>query len=291
MNIWFVAHPHIEPTALGKRVCYWNISKTHRRKLMRSKDAHYLASDDLKQKNEGDIYFAGEWECCSFYEKNKFYSHKSFFKNIHEPIFTEMDSFHRIINTDPFVLGKKFYYVCCGKKKGMQPGDIVIFGRTKGGLINLVVDTIMVLEGKVNRFDNQQVFFPSGYYETTLSKMPLDEEIWVGQMYEDNKEMFSFVPCKNNSDFFCPIIQVSYNGYYLHGGSGANHLTIPNYIEFKKVYDKIVSDIGKTHDLGVYMPMPIYNPIHILKSPEDYDYRDYYEKNTHETVKLSEIIK
>lgn len=291
-NIWFVSHPHVEPTYMIKDLCPWNISGNHKRKLICSDGAHYLDNYKSTEK-DGIIYFTGEWECCSFFEKNRHFKSGSTFKNVHEPIFTELDSQSSILNTDPFVLGKKFYYVCCGKNSKMNAGDIVIFGTTKKGFPNkLHVDTVLVLEGKVNRFDNQQCFFPSGYNEVTLSKVSLHEDIWVGQMYEDDQDLFSFVPCKMDSNFSCPIIEINYKGKYLHGGQATNHLSIPDESDFMDLYEKIIGDIiSQNYKLGVYMPMPKFNSIIAPKSPEDYDYKDYYNLDTHRSVELSEIFK
>lgn len=108
-NIWFVTHPHQEPTILSKKTCPWNISDKHKRKLIESEHSQYITSINGNI-HTGTIYFAGEWGCCSFYRKNLI---KSRFKNIHNPIFTELDFIPHVQNTDPFVLGKKFYYTYC----------------------------------------------------------------------------------------------------------------------------------------------------------------------------------
>lgn len=286
-NIWFVSHPHVEPTILGKKVCPWNMTTRHKRKLIECEHSQFIRSID-DEINTDTIYFAGEWECCSYYRKNNL---KSWFKNIHNPIFTELDSFHCVSNTDPFVLGKKFYYTCCGIKKGMKAGDMVIFGSSTGPQNTILkVDTVLIIEGVVNRFENQQVFFPSGYNEVTLSKMPLQKDVFIGQMYEDNRQIFSFVACRTDSAFDFPQIMVSHGGIYLHGGSNSNHLEV-DHATFKKIYNQIIDDIiAQGFYLGVYMPMPIFDPLQVAKSPEDYDYSNYYGRLTHKTTLLKDIF-
>ncbi len=288
-RIWFVSHPDQEPKILSKKICPWNVSSQHKRKLIESKEAHYITTIGGPM-CKGTIYFAGEWECCSFFTRNSFST--SVFKNIHIPIFTELDSHSKVLNTDPFVLGKKFYYVCCKKRAKMKAGDMVIFGRSSGvNNSSLHVDTVLIIEGKVNRFYNQQVFFPSGYNEVTLSKMPLNEEVIVGQMYEDNKDVFSFVPCRTDSDFKFPIITVQHNGVDLHGGRQSNCLSV-NDTDFMVIYSKLMNDIiSQGYYLGVFMPMPIFNARFAPKSPEDYDYNEYYGRSSHMSVPLADILR
>ena len=173
----------------------------------------------------------------------------------------------------------------------MKAGDMVIFGSSKGPKnTKLNVDTVLIIEGVVNRFKNQQVFFSSGYNEVTLSKMPLQKDVFIGQMYEDNKQIFSFVPCRTDSAFDFPQIMVSHGGIYLHGGRKSNHLNVDD-VTFIKIYNQIIADIiSQGYYLGVYMPMPIFNSTPTSKSPEDYDYSNYYGRSTHETTLLNDIF-
>lgn len=276
-KIWFVPHPYDEPKGMGNHICQWNISDTHHRKLIHSSNAEVIGlNTDTKgfsRVSKKDIFFLGEWECCSKIRQN---NGNNVFKYIHTPIYSEMDSYKRIINTDPFVFGDDFYYTCCKLRDRMEAGDIVLFGHfkyqsksntnkkpnNKVQSTDLFIDTVIVLKEKVNRFYSPSHKFPSGYEEVTLSKMPLDHDIWIAQMHHANNKFFSFVPCQiDNQSGYSPITEapkvVVYskaNGIYLNGAQNGNHIEVSDIYD---VYLDIVSQITTANwELGVKMPMP-----------------------------------
>lgn len=291
--VWFVPHPY-NKSLNGNSICPWNVSGLHRRKLMESHGATIV--DVLGSKNIGcDIVFVGEWECCSEHRPNPQFKTgiKDIYQDIHSPFLTALDSHRHVQNTDPFVFGEYFYYVCCKKRKAMKPGDIVIFGYSQRDYPKkLFVDTVMVLLGSYLIKDNEDKYFPLAYYNVTLSKIGPNENVWVGKMfdnskhlehiykdldeeynkiYDENQKMFSFVPCKrliedsNNSLTMIsqPVITVkNSNEVMLTAASNGNHLEVGSASEMKQIFDDIVSQVqGQGFDLGIYMPMPTYREL------------------------------
>lgn len=278
-KIWFVPHPYSEPKDMGASICPWNISDTHHRKLIHSTNAD-VVDFDIESKRfveamKKDIFFLGEWECCSEIRDN---NGNNLFKYIHTPIFSEMDSYKRIINTDPFVFGDEFYYTCCKLREKMEEGDIVLFGHfkitnkektiveetpnNKVCYTDLFIDTVIVLKEKVNRFYYPSHKFPSGYEDVTLSKMPLDHDIWIAQMYHTNNQFFSFVPCQIDNqlgyssitDAPKVVVYSKADGIYLNGAQNGNHIEVTDIYD---VYCDIISQIIQANwKLGVKMPMP-----------------------------------
>ena len=291
--VWYVPHPYNKPLN-GKSICPWNESGLHRRKLMESHGAKIVDANGSNI-DDCDMVFVGEWECCSEHRPNPHYRTgiKDIYQAIHLPFLTTLDSHPHVLNTDPFVFGDYFYYACCKKHKDMKPGDIVIFGYSQGSSRDkLFVDTVMVLLGSYLIKNNEDKYFPLAYYNVTLSKILPHENVWVGKMYDnsnyikhiyndlddvynkmydENKKMFSFVPCKRviegsqNTPIMTsqPVITVkNYNGDKLLAASNGNHIVVGSPAEMKHIFDDIVSQVQKQgFDLGIYMPMPTYREL------------------------------
>ena len=267
-SIYFVCHPYNTPHIVKHTICRWNTTRDHWRKLLMSLRSKYIDCNDRKLK-EGDICFVGEWECCS--ECRPCPTTNILFKDIHQPFITEMDNYQHILSTDPFVFGPRFYYTCCKKERTreMTSGDIVIFGSYKKSLPNkIIVDTVMVLNERIEMLGQPEHKFPYGYTHTTLSRIHPNDWVWSGMMYDDllcsdDAKMFSFVPClplqegKQIKPIYIPCaIDDTLLGYKIKYGQNVNPLAVPAK-DLKLIYDEIIRQVAAAgFCLGVRMPMP-----------------------------------
>lgn len=296
-KIWFVPHPY-NKSDNGAVICPWNMSGLHRRKLLESHDASVIDASHIKSK-DCKITFVGEWECCSEHRPNSKYKtgSKDIYKDIHSPFLTVLDSHPQVLNTDPFVFGDYFYYVCCKVRDDMKPGDIVIIGTfKKDNPYEFIVDTVMVLLGNYEIKENEDKYFPYAYYNVTLSKILPNKKVWIGKMYDNrkhnrnylehiyqdlensyneiynkNQKLFSFVPCKrliedpNNTQIVTslPVITVKNSkGDVLKGARNGSHIEVSSASEMKDIFDDIVRQVQTNgFELGVYMPMPTYREL------------------------------
>ena len=256
-KVWFVAHPYKSAPVYYKKICAWNISGSHRRKMITSDCANYI--DDKGVLHSGQkIFFVGEWECCSAVTKNVYKkTNNADFSYIHTPFLTEYDYAPQVMNTDPFVFGENFYYTCCKIDESMQSGDIVIFGSYKNDdSKGIIVDTVIVLDEKIYRCEEPSFKFPSAYYDVTLSKQNVKNCVWTGLMHSENKNIFSFVPCKTTADYKLPMIVVE-------GLKGTQNIRPKESNDIQAEFDNIKNQIlEKGYLLGVEMEMPKYIDVH-----------------------------
>lgn len=142
-NIYFVKHPHQEPnygtTKVGDRVRVLWTTNEHRRKFIKH-DGKYLTNNGII--DYAPLYFWGEYEpysCATIIQS------EGCPKAIHDdlksvrdisttinPICLYPQPQHNGLNTDPYVFGDRFRYICCMKKEleklGLKKGDVIIFG-------------------------------------------------------------------------------------------------------------------------------------------------------------------
>src|SRR5450759_417492 len=181
----------------------WNDDPQHYRKFIRN-DGQYLTSLESEPVN-GKLLFWGEWEGNSvFIPLNNGVSKPN---GIHEP-------FHSILNrgcqnTDPYVFGEYFKYAICsqtGVMCNLLADSLILFGTTKD--IGFELDTVFVVrnhESAQNVYLNNASNYTLVYHEETLEQLgqtylglnpSLYNKIYRGQTWRENKDYFSFVPCK-----------------------------------------------------------------------------------------------
>lgn len=200
-KVYLVHHPIEEPVyqyskdgspSYAKQMIPWNCKK-HTRKLFRH-DGIYM--NDVKGNFDyAPLYFWGEYEpysCAHVFPKDK--------PAIHDDLKSARNFFPTsipyMLNTDPYVFGARFKYICCQKNKKstmLNPGDIVIFGNADNKTNRFYFDTVFVCKEDgvnvpVEDFENQ-------YYMASVRNTGI-QQYAEGIMYNDREEHFSFVPCR-----------------------------------------------------------------------------------------------
>ena len=267
-TLWFVSHPYAAPPSsdVDGNICLWNKGQTpHHRKLLMSQDATVIDNYDYALEGQ-EITFIGEWECCSSFVAN---SNKSPFNRTHLPIHSQHDASINCKNTDPYVFGKEFYWICCKQPKDksrIQIGDIVLFGSYT--LKNLkvdkmVIDTVLVVDEVIKEIDFKNSRFSQCYHDVTLAHTT-NYCLVVGKMYDPSKSYdenvpFSFVPCRREGlmdklvlDRRIPIPELK--GDPIKIGQNCGHVDLDDNV---RAWEKIVAHIrAEGCELGVYMPEP-----------------------------------
>lgn len=185
----------------------WNC-ENHCRKFILNEGV-YLNNLNEKEPKKSDLYFWGEWEGNSFFEPIKNNDYRRFPNGIHKP-------FHSILkngtqNTDPYIYGDYFKYATCkqvGELYYLEQGSLILFGSTYPSLGLFYVDTVFVVkshESAKDIFLNSAKNYTQTYIEETLEQLNSEylgpnpsklKKLYHGQTWWDNKEYFSFVPCK-----------------------------------------------------------------------------------------------
>lgn len=180
----------------------WNRDERHYRKFIRNKGTFIENIEDSVPKND-IVSFWGEWEGHSIFRKSDL-------GGIHEPFHSVFN--RGIQNTDPYVFGDYFKYAICSQKgimTDLEPGSMILFGTTKKE--GFVLDTVFVVKSwetakTVN--SNNTINYTQTYKEETLEQLgdiylgknPSNKNrIYRSQTWEDNRNFFSYVPCKLDS--------------------------------------------------------------------------------------------
>jgi hypothetical protein len=283
-TLWFASHPYQTPpkSDLVGNICLWNRSAPHHRKLLSSTEATVIdAGNNVLQYQ--DITFIGEWECCSSFVPC---GQKSPFNLIHTPIHSKHDdAILDCMNTDPYVFGDEFKWICCKQpnKSRIRRGDIVLFGSYT--LLNrkvdkMLIDTVFVVDRVIGIEEFDPAQFTWCYNDVTIthtkdkkgtkiaeSTENKDFYIVLGKMYDPAKSYeenvpFSYVPCRRTSnglmdklilDRHLPIKELA--GGPLRIGQNGGHLDIDDHLDAWDVVTRLVRSNGC--DLGVYMPEPM----------------------------------
>lgn len=299
-TVWFVSHPYAAPPTgnMVGNICLWNRSAPHHRKLIESSQAT-VVTRGLKPLSGQEITFIGEWECCSSFVACQ---QNSPFNRIHTPIHSAHDAaIPDCMNTDPYVFGDKFKWICC-KQPDMERiniGDIVIFGSytLKDSTVDkMLIDTVLVVDKVIGGEDFDPSKFSQCYNDVTICHTVTNHDkfyIVLGKMYDPANSYeanvpFSFVPCKRNEDGLMdklildrrlPIKELS--GQPLRIGQNGGHVDIDDNIAAWRAVVDMVRSAGC--ELGVFMPEPqltlknsiIDNEVKLINSKQN-----DYEKNS-----------
>jgi hypothetical protein len=188
----------------------WNNDKKHYRKFLLN-NGFYVNNikDSVPKKN--NLYFWGEWEGNSIFNSIKNPKNQKLPNGIHKPIHSS--AFRRIQNTDPYVFGDGFKYSVC-KQRGnlcnLDANSLILFGSTFKSLGKFYIDTVYVVKSKIPATHVHNTVgegFSQIYKEETLEQLneylkspykPSNKKLYSSQSWWDNKDYFSFVPCKLN---------------------------------------------------------------------------------------------
>ena len=208
----------------------WN-QDAHQRKFIQNPGT-YLEKDH--QKNS-DLIFWGEWEPQSDVLEKLKSERKGEPKYLYQPYFSIPQHNQFLQNTDPFIFGDNFYYVCCQQatKLGftqlrfLKSGSVILFGSCLNN--KFILDTVFVVDRYYEIESLKQIsqYVSDTYVDVTLrhilscvSSNPnncIDNQnfrLYVGATFDNPKnEMFSFFPClpysaKTNKGFARPIIEI-----------------------------------------------------------------------------------
>lgn len=295
-TVWFVAHPYASPPRKDfvSNICLWNRTAPHHRKILQSFKATVVDNNSLVHNNQA-ITFVGEWDCCSSFTLNK---NRHPFNRTHVPIYSHLDKRVCCLNTDPYVFGKEFYYVCCKLPKifnKIRIGDIVIFGSftmSKRKVDKMLVDTILVVGEKILASDIHSHRFSPCFEDVTLSRSMkiIKDGIIIGKMFDTTKDYqanipFSFVPCRREGLMDKAIIDRHLKIKELKGGpfkigQNGGHIDVA---DINDVFRGIVQAIQTAgFELGVKMPEPSLTSTNSIINTEGNKIFNQQKHNCHE---------
>lgn len=245
-RIFIVNHPHREPgyghAKVGSTLTVsFNVSKNHRRKFIRRSGQYLLNNQVIKD----ELYFWGEYEP----ESECIYMGKTKPKVIHYNLYPVRGSKPlplNALNTDPYVSGNHFKYICCGMKKYVyDQDDVVLFGKIEkdsSGIFTLLLDTVFVVKEKV------QINFTlntTQYYKASIESLKGKKQIFYrGKNYNEDKQYYSFVPCRldySNDDL--PKLDLNNLGFNV---KEAGFRPVAKPISFNKtIWNKILEAVEK----------------------------------------------
>lgn len=196
---------------------------------------------------------------------------KGTFDKTHTPIYSVYDkSIPDCLNTDPYVFGKEFYWICCEQPidyTRIKIGDIVMFGSytmSKNKVDKMLIDTVLVVNEIIMAPDIDFSRFSQCYKDVTIAHTTVINYIVIGKMFDQNKSFkdnvpFSFVPCRREGLMEKLILDRCINipelaGNPLKIGQRGGHLEISDNLGAWNEIVRIVRNAGC--ELGVFMPEP-----------------------------------
>jgi hypothetical protein len=194
----------------GRIIREWNNDINHYRKFILNNGEYLNGINDPFPKNS-DLFFWGEWEGNSLFTPMINSDYRILPNGVHKP-------FHSIVirglqNTDPYVFGEYFKYCTCkqtGNLCNLSPNSIILFGSVYPSLGRFYIDTVFVVKNQVTATHVHRtggVGYSQAYKEETLEQLTeylgvahlvTNQKLYKSQTWWDNKEFFSFVPCKLN---------------------------------------------------------------------------------------------
>jgi hypothetical protein len=196
----------------------WNTG-THGRRFVKVYGS-YLESEQIHQ---DDLTFWCEWEPEAKLIKTFDNPARHEPKYLWKPYYCSPNRKSQLQNTDPFVFGEQFYYVCCQQWKKENPtqlkflerGSIILFGSHLGRCF--VLDTVFVVANSVDITSRNHLrqSVPQTYKDVTLSWIFPDNgssscapnkeiepcvasefRLYIGANYNNPVAgMFSYFPC------------------------------------------------------------------------------------------------
>jgi hypothetical protein len=203
----------------------WNDDPQHYRKFIRN-DGQYLTSLDSQPENRR-LLFWGEWEGNSVFKPFKNKNSKP--NGIHEPFHSTL--IRGFVNTDPYVYGEYFKYATCkqsGQLCDLNSYSLILFGSTYPSLNAFYLDTVLVVKCHDTAIDvcsNGGSKYSLIYREETLEELENDylgpepsqvKKLYHGLSWWENKEYFSFVPCKTDDDTVYDRLKIDLSDTYFN---------------------------------------------------------------------------
>lgn len=206
-------HPGAEPPqrlAKSGQISWHTYSKekpnSHWRKFLLGTDASYRGKNGRVLEGK-EIAFWGEWEPDS--ETHTIYGGHPYSLQAPSPDYKRPKGEDFLSHTtDPFVFGERFYLSHCRQNsyralRNLEPGSVLLFGSQSGknGKYEFYLDTVMVVGNSRSLHD----FKPDQAIHRDFSRTNvglLDKQtrqsltLYEGQMYDDNRKLFSYVPCR-----------------------------------------------------------------------------------------------
>lgn len=255
----------------------WSNDDDHFRKFIQN-NGYFLNGLPDVIPTQSELYFWGEWEGNSIFmpfpkEKEDL---RIFPNGLHKPFHST--AIRGKQNTDPYIYGENFTYCICkqtGKMCNLTLDDLILFGTTFPSLEKFYIDTVFVVKDfnpSLNIQSTSGVGYSQVYKEETLEqlneylKLPNtanNNKIYKSKTWWDDKDYFSFVPCKEKLEnygferFFIslndPLFQLS---SYPSGKSFLKRSTLNSKELWKKIVELCVKQGFK---LGVKFEEPSFN--------------------------------
>jgi hypothetical protein len=150
---------HTKGKHIGNHIC-WNTGE-HKRKFLKNPGRYLEGNKPV----DSDLIFWGEWEPQSDVIKTLIQTKPEYPKYLYQPYYWIPPNQQNLQNTDPFVFGKQFYYVCCQQDKYPQlkflkQGSVILFGSKKSNKPEesnkFVLDTVFVVDYYYNSLLNNR---------------------------------------------------------------------------------------------------------------------------------------
>lgn len=239
-QLLFIQFPHPgkehKPDKNNPNHISWN-QNAHKRKFIKNPGI-YLQGD---RKIDSDLIFWGEWEAESDVIQELKAEYLGEPRYLYQPYYSVVDEKKFLQNTDPFVFGNNFYYVCCRQatRRGLtqlrflERGSVILFGSCLNK--QFVLDTVFVVDRYFDVESLEQIsqYVPETYVDVTLKHILVQESsnctnknpnsctdnqnfrLYLGATFNNPVNgTFSFFPClpylpNINRGFTRPAIQVS----------------------------------------------------------------------------------
>jgi hypothetical protein len=195
----------------GKIFRKQNQDHRHYRKFIKNGGTYLDDNSDVNPK-KANLFFWGEWEGRSYFEPIGNFGNQMP-NGVHQPVYVENESDGQ--NTDPFIFGSDFKYSYCkqrGELCSLEKGSLILFGSTYRKQNKFYIDTVFVIkDGKkaIDVHSEEMIGYSPMYIQQTLKRIPEYSSgvgrrksitLYDSQTWWDNKDYFSFVPCKLNHD-------------------------------------------------------------------------------------------
>jgi hypothetical protein len=162
---------------------------------------------------QAELYFWGEWEGNSIFNPFPRANNTILPNGLHKIFHSTV--IKGIQNTDPYIYGDNFKYCVCkqtGRLTSLIMDDLILFGTVVPSINKFYIDTIFVIQDHDSSSNVQTTGganYSQVYKEETLEqlneylKVPVNannKRLYRGKTWWNDKEFFSFVPCKVSYD-------------------------------------------------------------------------------------------
>ncbi len=254
----------------------WNSDKNHFRKFIQNQGQFVTNVKDAKPTRD-DLYFWGEWEGYSFVNFFPENSCEKFPNGLHK-------LFHSIVNrgtqnTDPYVYGKEFKYCVCKQTSTLTDclklDDLILFGTVMPSINKFYIDTVFIVKDSTESLKVQKTSgagYSEIYKQETLEQLDSylgpdkyenKNKIYHSKTWWDDKDYFSFVPCKlsfDNGGFERLYIKLDTKKFQLSKNPTGKSFLQKSKLSAKELWDEIVQiSLHQGFKLGVRFDEPIFN--------------------------------